>query len=109
MTEEQRRFLTSPESLREMAPRSLFQRCQLFALQFPGRTITRYVLGKLYKQEHIKKKVVLTRNIAARHEERREEFAERTLKLSDFMERLYADKAHILYLDECVFAARGYS
>ena len=30
------------------------------------------------------------------------------VKLADFMERLYADNAHILYLDECTFKARGY-
>ena len=56
----------------------------------------------------ITKKKVITRRVAARKEARVKEFREMFIKLAVKMEWIYNGDRHLLWVDECVFAAQGY-
>ena len=83
-------------------------RCTLFHRRFHNRRIRLHVLRGILKQAGITKKKVITRRVAARKEERIKEFREMTIKLAEKMEQVYNGGKHLLWVDECVFAAQGY-
>ena len=68
--------------LRELAPCSLKERCARFQQRFPDRFIRPYVASAIMRKAGIRKKAVITRKQAVRHDARRAEFARATLSLS---------------------------
>ena len=90
ITDNELLFLIDPESLRELAPCSLKERASKFSLRFPGRVIQPWTISSIMRKAGIRKKAIIIRKQAARLDARKEEFAEKIVKLADFMERLYA-------------------
>ena len=109
ITDEELRFIIGPKQLQKQAPYSLAHRCKLFHRQFPSRRIKVPLMRKLLRQAGIKKKAIITRRCCANTSSKRRE-KDRTdlLALADRMEEYYRQERHILYIDECVFTARGY-
>ena len=57
-TQEEEDFLKDPSTLSKWAGLPLIERAQLFNLQFPNRKLTYRVLRRLYKEYHIKEKLI---------------------------------------------------
>ena len=91
-----------------MAPYSLSMRCTLFHRKFPARRIKLEVLRKILRQAGIKRKVVVTKRVAARKEERVDQFREMTITLASKIEAAVTGPRHLLWIDEAVFTAQGY-
>ena len=64
---EHREYLTSTETLRQMAGLTLVERCELFALRFPGKTISPTRLRRYYKAAKIVRKAVRKMKVFPQH------------------------------------------
>ena len=100
-------FISSPETLQLWASYSLDERCLYFHRHF-GRRLKAHTLRRVMKEAGIMQKKVRVVNIPARKTGRVYEFEEKTLELFHKMESHLANKDHIVFLDECVFKARGF-
>ena len=60
------------------------------------------------KQAGFKKKKVKVQSVPANEEEREEEFKSAILELDNKLDKIYQEKGHIVYLDECVFKSRDF-
>ena len=67
------------------------------------------LLRKLIRQAGIKKKAIITRRCCPNTSSKRvQKDRDGLLALAEKMEEYYRQERHILYIDECVFSARGY-
>ena len=102
-------YLTDPDNLYNWAAYPLTWRCVLFHRKFPDRWLRRQELGKLYRQCNIRKKKV-TANRAPRQKTLRiSEFENKIVDLQDQVQEILDKKGHLVFVDESIFTARGYS
>lgn len=63
---------------------------------------------KVMKLAGIKKKKVQVNNVAARKEQRAEEFENSSLALDNKIHDILKEKGHLVFLDECLFKSRDF-
>ena len=63
---------------------------------------------KIMKLAGLKRKKIEVSNIPTRIEERQEEFQNLTIALDNKIKSILDEKAHLVFLDECVFKSRDF-
>jgi hypothetical protein len=112
LKDEEFQYLTDSVNMRTWSCYSLAWRTKLFHRKFPDRWLSLGTLRNIYAKSRQKKKAILTRRAANRKTQRLDEFDDMIVNLykyfSGVRERSAEEGSHVIYLDECVFSARGY-
>jgi len=108
ITAEEVDYLVDPVNLRAWASYSLEWRCTLFHRKFPNRWISRFTIGRLMSRCGVKKKAIVVRRAPQRKTQRLDEFEDRIVALHERVKEIKAAGGHLVFIDECIFSARGF-
>ena len=108
MTNEQVMFFIGHENLYDHAHLSLKQRAVRFHRKFPEHRISEKNVREIMHRYGIMKKKVKVRSAPARKHLSIETYGEEILRLDNKVNKLFSEKVHFVFADECVFKARDF-